>query len=202
MRVLLLFVLSLALPLGAAAETVFVTDIVRANLRADPGRSSGVRGVVVTGMTLELLERRDGYARVRTAEGNEGWVKDDFVTTEKPARLQPEAGAAASGEGQAAAGELQGRLDAAIKEKEALGREVATLRSENERLRTADGATAPAPAASAASGDEALKVELLPPGNILFYWIGGFFFIALLGFLFGISWHKNHVSRKLGGLRI
>ena len=40
---------------------------------------------LVSGTAVEVLERNPNYARVRMADGREGWVKATFLVAEKPA---------------------------------------------------------------------------------------------------------------------
>ena len=48
-------------------------------------RATGAFENLVSGTAVEVLERNPNYARVRLADGREGWVKATFLVDEKPA---------------------------------------------------------------------------------------------------------------------
>jgi SH3 domain protein len=70
----------------AAAETAYVTDLLRLGISESP--SAKAFDSLVSGAELEVLERSGNYARVRLDDGREGWVKSAYIVTEKPARLR------------------------------------------------------------------------------------------------------------------
>ncbi|HEX7081109.1 MAG TPA: TIGR04211 family SH3 domain-containing protein [Gammaproteobacteria bacterium] len=78
--------IALCLAAPAWAETVYVTDILQLGIHHAPDTSDKPFDVLVSGTPLEVLERSGFYARVRTPDGREGWVKSGYVVTEKPAR--------------------------------------------------------------------------------------------------------------------
>jgi len=83
-----LWVLLAALP--ALAEPAWVTGEVRLNLRSGPGNQHQVLGVLKTGDAVQVLERSDDWAKVRTGGGQEGWVPGGFLQAQAPAALAPE----------------------------------------------------------------------------------------------------------------
>jgi SH3 domain protein len=83
-----LWVLLAALP--ALAEPAWVTGEVRLNLRSGPGNQHQILGVLKTGDPLQVLERSEDWAKVRTAGGQEGWVPGGFLQAQAPAALAPE----------------------------------------------------------------------------------------------------------------
>ena len=186
----------------ALAETVYVNDVLRVNVREAPGRTAESLGVVITGMELEVLEHRDGYVKIRAPGGLEGWMKDDYVSTEKPSAVVAEELTQQSDTLRSRVAELEEQLAAAREDKAHLGERITQLET---RTETSSPASTPAPTPSSPSND----VAHVPPdlrfklsGETLPYWIGGILFIALLGFISGISWYKNRVSRRLGGLEL
>jgi SH3 domain protein len=70
---------------GVSAETVYVTDSLRLGLHAAPDTSDRPFENLVSGTQVEVLERNSSYARVRLADGREGWVKATFLVSDKPA---------------------------------------------------------------------------------------------------------------------
>ncbi|MEP0074188.1 MAG: TIGR04211 family SH3 domain-containing protein [Marinomonas sp.] len=84
----------LLLSTSVYAETVYVSDIQFVAIRE--GQENSTRAVergLKSGTPLEILEKSEGYSRVRTPSGNEGWVADyflseDTVTRDKMSALQ------------------------------------------------------------------------------------------------------------------
>jgi SH3 domain protein len=70
---------------GAAADTAYVTDILRLGIHEAADTSDKAFDNLVSGTPVEVLERSTSYARVRLADGREGWVRSTFLVTEKPA---------------------------------------------------------------------------------------------------------------------
>jgi SH3 domain protein len=78
------------LPLGSglmARETLYVTDQLLLGLYAKKDASGKRIATLESGAELELLDRNKNYAKVKTNNGNIGWVKTAFLVTEKPAKL-------------------------------------------------------------------------------------------------------------------
>lgn len=74
-------------PLLAAAEVRYVTDQLYLGLYDRPEAGAKARQTLVSGTALEILETGKHYARVRTPDGAEGWVKSAYLVAEKPPRL-------------------------------------------------------------------------------------------------------------------
>jgi SH3 domain protein len=69
-----------------AAEFSYVTDELLLGLyTGDTASGKRIRSIE-SGTPLEIIERKQNYARVRTREGEEGWVKAGFLVKEKPAK--------------------------------------------------------------------------------------------------------------------
>lgn len=73
---------------AAVAETLYVTDILRLGLHEAADTSDRPFRVLVSGDALEVIERSQFYARVRTTDGDEGYVKVSYLVDEKPAKTQ------------------------------------------------------------------------------------------------------------------
>lgn len=82
---LLTLVIGLGLAGSAAAETAYVTDSLRLGLHAASDTSDRPFENLLSGTAVEVLERNTNYARVKLADGREGWVKAAYLVTEKPA---------------------------------------------------------------------------------------------------------------------
>jgi SH3 domain protein len=114
------------------AATAYIIDEVRVSLRASPCRDCPIlHQGLKSGARLEVSGSSDGWSRVTTADGVEGWVPSRYLTDQPIAREQLEA--------------LRQDLD--------------RLRAENgalrERLGQADGAAAPQPGAIGALSEAA-----------------------------------------------
>ncbi len=81
-----LFLIAFAGP--AAAETLYVTDILRLGLYSSPSTSGTPIQTLVSGAPLDVLERQRFAARVRTSNGAEGWVKLGYLVEVKPAQAR------------------------------------------------------------------------------------------------------------------
>jgi SH3 domain protein len=68
----------------ARADTGWVDDQVRLNLRTGPGNQYRILGSIETGDSVEILSRGDGWIEV-SAEGKQGWVPDGYLKAEPPA---------------------------------------------------------------------------------------------------------------------
>lgn len=74
---------------AAQAATLYVSDIQFISIRE--GLSNNTRAVergLKSGTPLELIRRSNGYAKVRTPSGNEGWVADYFLSESRVGRDQ------------------------------------------------------------------------------------------------------------------
>jgi SH3 domain protein len=70
-----------------AAEISYVTDELLLGLyTGDTAAGKRIRSIE-SGTPLEVIERKQNYARVRTREGDVGWVKAGFLVKEKPAKM-------------------------------------------------------------------------------------------------------------------
>jgi SH3 domain protein len=81
-----------ALLLGAAgaahAETAWVKDELRLNLRTGPGVQFRIVGSVETGNSVDVLERGESWTRVQVHGGAEGWIPAGYLQTERPAAMR------------------------------------------------------------------------------------------------------------------
>ena len=72
----------------ASAETLYVTDSLRLALYASEDMSDRPLANLTSGAPVQVLDRSASLARVRTAAGEEGWVKATYLVPEKPARTR------------------------------------------------------------------------------------------------------------------
>jgi SH3 domain protein len=181
---------------GAGAETVYVTDSLRLGLHAASDTSDRPMENLVSGTPLEVLERNPNYARVRLADGREGWVKATFIVAEKPAAARVleleaeiagfEADAGGARTAQSAAEEelaaLRNELKATTGSAESVQETIERLRSEN----------------SAHVQQLETYRHALP-----ILWVLPAVAVALVaGFLAGLWWLDLSIRRRHGGFRV
>ncbi|TYL48022.1 TIGR04211 family SH3 domain-containing protein [Marinomonas sp. IMCC 4694] len=73
----------------AHSATVYISDIQFVAIRE--GQDNSTRAVergLKSGTPLQLIEQSDGYTKVRTPSGNEGWVADYFLSEDMVSRDQ------------------------------------------------------------------------------------------------------------------
>lgn len=87
----LLFAL-LVLPSLLKAQSAWVSDEFEITLRTGPSTGNAIQLMLSSGTELMVLERNteNGYTRVRTGGGTEGWVLSRYLMSEPSAREQLE----------------------------------------------------------------------------------------------------------------
>jgi SH3 domain protein len=105
---------------SAQAQRAWIKDEVRLNLRTGPGTQFRILGTLVTGDSVEMIARGDGWTQVRAKGGLEGWIPEGFLQEEAPAKILLE-------RHQADTASMRKRFDT-------LTREVTELRAKNEEL--------------------------------------------------------------------
>jgi hypothetical protein len=190
-----LIIVSLS-PLAAAAqETLYVTDSLQLGLFGSSEATGQPIRNLVSGTELTVLERIPNFVRVRTADGDEGWVKSAFLVSEKPARLR-------IAEADARIAELEQALEDAASASD--GAEVGTA------IPAAAGiVTAPAPVDAALVArleqENAAYVERLERyrGALPWPWVAGAIAVALgAGIYLGYCWLDASIRRRYGGFRV
>lgn len=68
---------------NAQAEVVYVTDRLLVLLRSEQGGGEKI-AKLFSDTPLQLLEKSGRYLKVRTEDGNEGWVEEQYTTTDPP----------------------------------------------------------------------------------------------------------------------
>ncbi|QFT54147.1 TIGR04211 family SH3 domain-containing protein [Microbulbifer sp. THAF38] len=115
-----------AVPATAAAETRYITDQLHVPMRAGKGNGFRIlhRGLP-SGTQLSVLEDapQEGWTRVRTQGGTEGWVRRQYLVSEPVAKLKLE--------------EAVANLERFEKMEGNLGGEVRRLEEENGKLSSA-----------------------------------------------------------------
>lgn len=74
-----------------AVEYQYVSDELLITLRNGQGNSYQILKTLPTGTRLEVLETtEEGYSRVRTSDGTEGWVRSQYLINNPTAAMQLE----------------------------------------------------------------------------------------------------------------
>ena len=179
----------LLMTLPAAADTLYVNDILRVGVRSKPNSAESPLVVVTTGARLEVLERQGGYVKVRTAEGKEGWVNKIYLVSEPPAR---ERLARLKEEFDRVQGELDElRADSihTTEENDKLQERLGNLLKENSNLHE--------------QLSEFYDEDSQSRRKQMRYVYGGLMAaLFILGIYLGVRWQKQKVARRFGGLEV
>ena len=79
---------TLLLALPALSERAWIKDELRINLRTGPGVQFRIMGRLKTGDAVEILERGEGWTKIRVAEFGDGWIPEGYLAPAPPARLR------------------------------------------------------------------------------------------------------------------
>jgi len=86
-KLILLFVLFILLSVSVRvthADRRYVSDVLIITLRTGKNQEYKVIKTLKTDTPVEVLEESEGYLRVRTDEGEEGWVAKQYISSEVP----------------------------------------------------------------------------------------------------------------------
>lgn len=184
-----LFLLSLLFLAPAMAETVYISDVLRVGVRAEPNSSDVPVTVVTSGSELQVLERQAGHLRVRTESGVEGWISEVYATGELPARQ---------------------RLERVEKEREKLQAELARLRSSSSEnseqvaqlTARVDALQAENTRLQATAAELTAELRNAEGGNAWIYYTVALIALFFLGAYLGVRWDKERVAQRFGGLEL
>jgi SH3 domain protein len=88
---LILALVATAAPIAHAAQYQYVSDQLIITLRNGKGNTYQILKTLPTGTRLEILETTDeGYTRVRTSDGTEGWVRTQYMIDDPTAAMRLE----------------------------------------------------------------------------------------------------------------
>ncbi len=187
----LLGLLLLLVPLWAAAETVYVIDVIRIGVRPDQQSNSKPLDVVPSGTPLEVIEKDRRFYKVQTPEGKIGWVADSWLTTEVPPRQQLAA--------------LQEKYDKLLADTQEIREQAGEFESQHQQMsaRMAELALAAEEqgkdrAELVSRAEEATRREQM----LLAGWGISLVLAILFSYLAGRSAYRKYVESRLGGLQI
>lgn len=87
MKLLAALAVALLLAPPVAAETRYATDVLTLPVRSGTSTGHKILRMVRSGTPLEVLERsEEGWSRVRTPEGTEGWILSRYLMEQPSAR--------------------------------------------------------------------------------------------------------------------
>ena len=183
----------------AGADTAYVTDVLQLGLHQAQDTSDAPFRNLASGAELEILEQVPRFARVRTIDGEEGWVRSAYLVTEQPARHRV-------AELEAAVAELNARLAslaaATVDEPLAGAPGEAANGAAAQSLATA-GAVQDA-LAELRSENDTYRAQLEAyRGSVPWFWVWPALALALLaGFVAGLWFLDAFIRRRHGGFRI
>ena len=84
-KIIFLVFIAMIFSSAANANTIYVTDSLQLKLRATASTDGDVVTTLHSGQKLSVLEQQSKFTRVKTLEGQIGWVQSWFLTDEPPA---------------------------------------------------------------------------------------------------------------------
>jgi SH3 domain protein len=183
--------LLLAMLLGPGilcAEVVYINDVLRVGVRPEPNNSVSPINVVMTGMKLEVLDRSEGFIQIRTEQGVEGWIKEIYASGKRPAQLE--------------LADLQQKHQQLVDESSQASDKIKAVNEANAALQQQLDELKKQNQVMAVELQETRK-NTETDSSMMIFIISGLLMIALFvaGLVIGISWHRQQVTKRLGGLR-
>jgi SH3 domain protein len=195
-RIVVILLITIFGQAALAQETVYITDILQLGLhRAEDTSDTPFRNLV-SGTEVTVLERVPNFARVRTADGEEGWVKSAFLVSEKPARLRV-------AEVEARSAELEAELARAIEARDSAKSEAAAIVASAELEIAASDLSQDTLARLQQENTEYESRMEFYRGAIPWPWVAAAIVVALIaGFVAGWWWLDASIRRRHGGFRL
>ncbi len=130
-------------PAIQATESGWVRGEIRLNIRTGPGTQYKIAGITRTGDGAEILERREGWTRVRirdeSGQENVGWIPKGYLESEPPPSLRLAEAQRRADSLEAEITSLRERVEALSggenERQQALQEQISELRGQNELLR-------------------------------------------------------------------
>ena len=167
------------------AESAYISDTLRVGVRPAPDNQAAPIGVVKTGMRLELLETREGFVRIKTENEVEGWIRDNYVVKTPPAMIKLQ--------------KMQQQLGTLESEFKNLEENNLVLQEANRVLNTRiDQLSTERSQMQLAQA----RATLTSRDVSWYWWLLAILTVAGAGFYSGISWYRQLVMKRLGGLRV
>ncbi len=168
---------------AAFAEDIYISDRLRVGVRPQPGQQIPPNNVVVTGMKLKVLARKNGFIHIRSESGIEGWIKDIYAMDKPPAELRLK-------EVDIAYKKLQEKLDKANETIKAMENAQVVLNEQIDRLKSQRADL---------QRSQAVLIASDPDRGLWWFVV---VLVGLVGVIVGYLWHRYQTMRRLGGLRV
>jgi SH3 domain protein len=170
---------------AAAAENGWVRGEIRLNIRTGPGTQFKIVGVAKTGDGVEILERQEGWTKIRLVAGSakvkRGWIPKGYLNPTPPPTL---------------------RLARAEEEVGQLNAELEALRLEAQALREKEATLTLADSAQTATIQELTQENMkLHAGDRYPEWITGASILAA-GMLLGSLIYRSSTRRQQTRIRL
>ena len=84
------FITAFILPASVSsvlADTRYVSDRLIISVRDGEDQNAAVLGYIETGAPVDILEEKENLLKIRTKDGIEGWVRAQYIVSEKPKSL-------------------------------------------------------------------------------------------------------------------
>ena len=84
------FITAFILPASVSsvlADTRYVSDRLIVSVRDGQDPNAAVLGYIETGTPVDILEEKENLLKIRTKDGIEGWVRAQYIVSEKPKSL-------------------------------------------------------------------------------------------------------------------
>ena len=133
-RVAVMLCVTALVSTAAYAETAWVKDELTLNLRTGPGNQYRIKGVIKTGESVQILNRREGWTEVSSTRLGSGWVPEGFLQPEPPAYMRLEKTEAETAEFRDRYGSLSERVEQLEEQNQQLTESDTAQRSEIETL--------------------------------------------------------------------
>jgi SH3 domain protein len=180
----------------AAAETTYVTDSLRLGIHRNSQTSDRPFDNLLSGTPLEVLERNASFARVRTPDGREGWVKAAFLVDEKPAALRVTELETELAGLRSLVEQAHSARSTAEQELDRLGEEVAA------KTGSAEAVHETLARLERENADYEARMESYR-GSLPLPWVLAAFVVTLTaGFAAGLWWLDARIRRRHGGFRV
>ncbi len=91
-KTILVMLLSVAFIVSASttsvfADTRYVSDRLIISVRDGLNQDAAVLGYIETGTPVDVLEEKEDFLKIKTEDGIEGWVRAQYIVSEKPKAL-------------------------------------------------------------------------------------------------------------------
>lgn len=169
----------------AENKTLYINDYLRVGIRPEPNSDTTPLAVVATGEQLELLDQDDGYVRVRTHMGVEGWIKKIYTTEDVPAIVQLKTLSKNSGGANQKIQELTKQIGVMRSANEVLNNKLVQAKDEKSRIQL-----------------ELMSMQGGRSSYTWLYWLSALLIFTIISFVSGMFWYRSQAMKRLGGLRI